>query len=143
MFCDLFFIHSLISIDTENWKEAVPTGASLVNLEDFIILCVVLERLGDIRGLIEVSVWMLTNSAESNVYGYILNTFQRYEVSCVAIDRASKIFVALYEKVALTTSLLYIYPARFAKGQELSAYWNRCVSSPHGRDYAFAHSSDR
>jgi hypothetical protein len=76
----------------------VTTGCSLVNLEDFILVCMLFEQMGDIRGLIEISVWMLTHSTDRSMYCYIIDTFKKHEVAYVAIGRTNKIFMTLFGK---------------------------------------------
>jgi hypothetical protein len=102
MFCQkksMFHLDLTNRIDADNWKLAVSTGFSLVNLEDFILVCGLFEQLGDIRGLIEISLWMIAHSSDRRIFCYIIDTFQRHEVSFVVMGRTNKIFLTLFAKV--------------------------------------------
>jgi hypothetical protein len=85
-------------IDGDNWKLAVGTGCSLINLEDFILICGLLERMGDVRGFVEVCLWMIVHAADRGIYDVVLDAFKRHEVSFVAFGRGNKIFTTLRVK---------------------------------------------
>ncbi|KAJ3397430.1 RNA polymerase II mediator complex subunit [Lobulomyces angularis] len=88
--------HAGASLD--NWKSNLTISGSLLNSEQYTTLINLFEQLEDIRSVVEVSIWTITNSVEREVFNYVLDSFEKHESAVFAMNKTIRLFTAVYDK---------------------------------------------
>lgn len=91
----------LFRINQENWKTALTSGCSLLNSRQYTLFMKLFKELGDIKSIIEVSLWLLSKSPERLMLLHIIDSLRDHELESAAMGKGQKVVDALYKKVSI------------------------------------------
>ncbi|KAI8615697.1 hypothetical protein BC830DRAFT_267576 [Chytriomyces sp. MP71] len=75
------YVVKSVAINAENWKKHISSlsaGSSLLSVEQYLMVVFVYENFEDLRGILELNLWLLVNRFDKKLNACIIETFRKY-----------------------------------------------------------------